>query len=314
MKKRILITGGTGFIGANLVHRLVKEGYRPTVFVRKSSNLSRLQNIISKIQCIETDLQNRKLLSQQIRQIKPTHIFHLAVYGAHQAMQKNVFQTYTQNIISSVNLIEICCKQGFQQFINIGSSSEYGLKKAAMKEIDLLHPINHYGVAKMSISLAAAVFNDKYKLPISTLRLFNPYGYFEDKKRFIPYLIQNSIRGKIAKLSSPLYVRDFIFIDDVINALLLFISDKNSYSDIFNIGSGKQYSLQDVINILNVISNNVLKVKWNNHISNQPEPSVWKADISKAKKLLKWKPEITLKQGLQKTYQWIFSNRQYYET
>jgi len=314
MKKNILITGGTGFVGANFVHRLVKEGYKPTVFIRKKSNLWRLKNIVSKIHILETDLQNTKLLSRQVSRIKPSHIFHLAVYGAQQSIQKDIIQTYTQNILSSVNLMEVCCKQGFQQYVNIGSSSEYGLKKSAMKEADILQPINHYGATKAAISLAASVFSTTYRLPISTLRLFSPYGYWEDRRRFIPTLILDAINGKRAELSRPSYVRDFIFIDDVIDALVHFLTSKKHYNEVFNIGSGKQYTLQQVVDEVQDISSNKLKVTWNDRKSNQLEPSFWKADITKTKKQLNWKPRISLKQGLQKTYQWILRNKNLYET
>jgi len=314
MKKNILITGGTGFVGANFVHRLVKEGYKPTVFIRKKSNLWRLKNIVSKIHILETDLQNTKLLSRQVSRIKPSHIFHLAVYGAQQSIQKDIIQTYTQNILSSVNLMEVCCKQGFQQYVNIGSSSEYGLKKSAMKEADILQPINHYGATKAAISLAASVFSTTYRLPISTLRLFSPYGYWEDRRRFIPTLILDAINGKRAELSRPSYVRDFIFIDDVIDALVHFLRSKKHSNEVFNIGSGKQYTLQQVVDEVQDISSNKLKVTWNDRKSNQLEPSFWKADITKTKKQLNWKPRISLKQGLQKTYQWILRNKNLYET
>ena len=314
MKKNILITGGTGFVGANFVHRLVKEGYKPTVFIRKKSNLWRLKNIVSKIHILETDLQNTKLLSRQVSRIKPSHIFHLAVYGAQQSIQKDIIQTYTQNILSSVNLMEVCCKQGFQQYVNIGSSSEYGLKKSAMKEQDILQPINHYGATKAAISLAASVFSTTYRLPISTLRLFSPYGYWEDRRRFIPTLILDAINGKRAELSRPSYVRDFIFIDDVIDALVHFLTSKKHYNEVFNIGSGKQYTLQQVVDEVQDISSNKLKVTWNDRKSNQLEPTFWKADITKTKKQLNWKPRISLKQGLQKTYQWILRNKNLYET
>ena len=314
MKKNILITGGTGFVGANFVHRLVKEGYKPTVFIRKKSNLWRLKNIVSKIHILETDLQNTKLLSRQVSRIKPSHIFHLAVYGAQQSIQKDIIQTYTQNILSSVNLMEVCCKQGFQQYVNIGSSSEYGLKKSAMKEADILQPINHYGATKAAISLAASVFSTTYRLPISTLRLFSPYGYWEDRRRFIPTLILNAIKGKRAELSCPSYVRDFIFIDDVIDALVHFLTEKKHYNEVFNIGSGKQYTLQQVVDEVRDMSSNKLKVTWNDRKSNQLEPSFWKADITKTKKQLNWKPRISLKRGLQKTYQWILKNKNLYET
>ena len=313
MKKNILITGGTGFVGANLVHRLVNEGHKPTVFIRKESNLWRLKNIASKLTLVETDLLDTKLLSQHVKKIKPTHIFHLAVYGAQQGVQKDTIQTYTQNILSSVNLMEVCCKNGFQQYVNIGSSSEYGLKKTAMKEVDMLQPINHYGATKAAISLAASVFSSTYHLPISTLRLFSPYGYWEDRRRFIPTLILNAIQGKCAELSSPSYVRDFIFIDDVIEALLHFITTEKKYNDVFNVGSGHQYTLQQVVDEVNQLSKNKLKVTWNNKKSNQPEPAFWKADISKTKKALSWKPSTSLRQGLKKTYEWILQNKAMYE-
>lgn len=314
MKKNILITGGSGFVGANFIHRLVREGYKPNVFVRKQSNLWRLKNIISKITIIETDLQNIKLLTQQIRKIKPTHVFHLAIYGAQQGIQKDVIQTYTQNIISSINLMDVCCKQGFKQFVNIGSSSEYGLKKSAMKEKDLLAPINHYGATKAAISLAASVFSNTYKLPICTFRLFSPYGYWEDKRRFVPSLITSAINGKLAELSSPSYVRDFIFIDDVIDVFMHILSSKKTYSEVFNIGSGKQHTLHQVVQEIQIVSSDKLKVTWNNRKSNQQEPDFWKADISHTKKVLNWKPTTTLRQGLKKTYQWMLKNRNIYET
>jgi nucleoside-diphosphate-sugar epimerase len=314
MKKNILITGGTGFVGANLVHRLVKEGYRPSLLIRKESNPWRLRSIQSKITLVETDLQNTKLLTHQIIKIRPTHVFHLAIYGANQSLQKDTIQTYTQNILSAVNMMEACCKVGFEQYVNVGSSSEYGLKKSAMKERDLLEPINHYGATKAAISLAASVFSSSYKLPISTLRLFSPYGFWEDGRRFIPTLIKCAMDNEVAQLSSPTYVRDFVFIDDVIDAFMRFLTIKKRYADVFNIGSGKQYTLSEIVEAVKVLANGKLKIKWNNRKSNQLEPEFWKADISKTKKQLNWKPRVTLKQGLQKTYQWMLENKQYYES
>lgn len=314
MKKNILVTGGTGFVGANLVHRLVKEGHKPHVLIRKESNLWRIQHIKSKIHIIETDLQNNKLLARQVSRIKPTHIFHLATYGAAQGVQKDTIETYKQNILSSVNLMDICCKQGFEQYINVGSSSEYGLKKAAMKERDMARPVNHYGVTKAAITSAASVFSTTYKLSISTLRLFSPYGYWEDKKRFIPSLIAASIEGKVAILSNPVYVRDFIFIDDVIDIFMFFLASMKQYCDVFNIGSGKQYTLQQVVDEVKELSHNNLKIAWNRRISNQQEPKFWKAGIIKAQNEFNWIPKTTLKEGLKKTYQWILKNKDIYET
>ena len=183
-----------------------------------------------------------------------------------------------------------------------------------MKEKDLLAPINHYGATKAAISLAASVFSKTYQLPLCTLRLFSPYGYWEDGRRFIPSLVRSVINGKRVELSSPAYVRDFIFIDDVIDAFMHILGSKKTYSEILNIGSGKQYTLKQVVQEIQTITSGKLKVTWNNRKSNQLEPAFWKADISRTKKALNWKPTTTLRQGLEKTYQWMLENKSLYET
>jgi nucleoside-diphosphate-sugar epimerase len=139
------------------------------------------------------------------------------------------------NIIGSVNLIDSCAKNGFKYFINTGSSSEYGLKNSKMVETDLLEPLSAYGVTKSAFTLAAQSYAKIYKLPIVTLRLFSPYGYFDGQSRFVPTIIKSCLDNIPVNLSNPNYVRDFIFIDDVIDAYTYFLNGNKYYGEIFNI-------------------------------------------------------------------------------
>ncbi len=313
MKKRILVTGGTGFIGANLVRRLVGEGYRPTLLLRKESNLWRVKDLTNSLDFLEAKLTDYDSLLKSLSKLKPDIIYHLAVYGAYQGTQKNVSETYTTNILGTVNLLDICSRLGFDYFVNTGSSSEYGIKNNPMKETDSLEPINHYGVTKVSGSLFCKVISLNTKLPIVTLRPFSPYGYFEEKKRFIPSVIVGAIKREQLNLSNPKYVRDFIFIDDLIDAYTYFLNGKKYYGEVFNIGSSHQISLGEVVKTIEKIIGYKIKVNWSKHSSNQMEPKVWQADISKSNKLLGWKPKTNMNLGLKKTVEWFKNSLNKYE-
>lgn len=310
--KKILITGGTGFVGANLVRRLVDEGYKPFVLIRRESNLWRLKDIISKINLLETDILDYKRLKKDIDKINPNYIYHLAVYGAYQGKQKDLNKTLETNIFGTVNLLNAGYSSGIEYFVNTGSSSEYGIKGKIMKETDVLCPINYYGVTKATTTLMASAFSIQNKLPVVILRLFSPYGYYEDKDRFVPTLIIAGIKNKEIELSNPSFVRDFVFIDDVIDACMYFLNGKRYYGEIFNIGSGKQTKLGDFVNVFEKTIRKKLKIKWSSRKSNQFEPKNWLADISKAKISLNWTPKHSILRGTQKIYQWFKKNYKLY--
>lgn len=310
--KKILITGGTGFVGANLVRRLVKIGYKPTVLIRKESNLWRLKDIISKINLLETDILNYKRLKKDIDIVRPQYIYHLAVYGAYQGRQKDLNKTFETNIFGTSNLLNASYNSGIEYFINTGSSSEYGIKEKIMKETDVLCPISYYGVTKATTTLLTGTFSIQNKLPIATLRLFSPYGFYEDKDRFVPTLIMAGMKNKEIELSDPNFVRDFIFIDDVIDAYIYFLNGKKYYGEIFNIGSGKQTILGNFVKSTEKVIGKTIKIKWTGHKSNQFEPKKWQADISKAKSKLNWSPNHSMIDGIQKTHGWYKENYKLY--
>lgn len=311
--KKILITGGTGFVGANLVRRLVKIGHKPVVLIRKESNLWRLKNISSKVDLLETNILDYERLKKDINKIRPNYIYHLAVYGAYQGKQKDLNKIFETNILGTLNLLNAGYHSGIEYFVNTGSSSEYGIKENIMKEKDMLFPINYYGVSKAATTLMVSTFSIQNKLPVATLRLFSPYGYYEDKGRFVPTVIMAGIKNKEIELSNPNFVRDFIFIDDVIDAYIYFLNGKKYYGEIFNIGSGKQTKLGDFINILEKEIGKKIKIKWSAYQSNQFEPKKWQADISKAKIGLNWTLKFRLEEGIKKIVKWININMNKYD-
>lgn len=311
MKKTILITGGTGFIGANLTRRLVHEGYKPTLLIRKNSNIWRLDDIKSKIIFVESDILNKKKLKSDISKIKPNIVYHLAVYGTILSEQQSIDKTMKVNLFGTMNLLEAINKLGCEYFIGTGSSLEYGQKTRTIRETDMLNPFTFYGASKAATTLLTQEYAKSYNLPTVILRLFSPYGFY-DKSRFIPTVILHALQNKHLDLSSPYFVRDFIFIDDILEAYLYFLKGKKYYGEIINIGSGKQYRLKEVIQMIERNINRKLNVSWGKKQANQFEPKMWRADISKAKKMLNWEPQFDFSKGLLKTYTWFSKNLKFY--
>ena len=149
-------------------------------------------------------------------------------------------------------------------------------------------------------------------LPIVTRRLFSPYGSYEGSNRLISSTILACLRGENPRISSRSFVRDFVFINDILDAYLKVVEAPNVSSKIFNIGSGEQHSVGDVVDaVIRLTGNKVLPVigaprRW------QSDPAMWQADISKARKHLGWSPRYDQEQGLTTTIEWFQENKVLY--
>lgn len=308
----ILVTGATGFVGANLVRHFLKKGAKISIFKRQQSNLWRIKDIINHISAYNVNLLDYARVNKAVKSIKPDIILHAATYGGY-VTQNNLSRILKTNFDGTVNLLGVCSKRGFGLFVNTGSSSEYGIKNLPMREADLLNPVTSYGVSKAAASIYCQYVAKKQNLPIVTLRLFSPYGYFDDGSRAISQIILSCLKNKTVNISSPNSVRDFIFIDDVVDAYekTLEKSD-NMRGDIFNIGSGKQCLIEKLAEkITRAIDDNIV-VKYQKKSLVRIEPKSWVANISKAHIGLKWEPKFNIDAGLRKTIDWFRENKGLY--
>ncbi|KKP30847.1 MAG: dTDP-glucose 4,6-dehydratase [Parcubacteria group bacterium GW2011_GWC2_32_10] len=216
-------------------------------------------------------------------------------------------------VVGLVNLLEACNQCDYTAFINTGSSSEYGLKDKIMNEEDVCHPLNAYGISKYAATLYASFTAKTQSHPIITLRLFSPFGPYDDKSRFVTYAIIQAMRGEEMQLANPDSVRDFIYSEDVIDAYINSMDKTSRHKgEIFNIGSGRESKISEAVSKILELTGSKSSVIWNAQSPRSWESVCWQADISKAKKLLGWQPKYDLNSGLIKTVAWFKKNQQFY--
>lgn len=304
---RMLVTGATGFVGACLTRKLLELGHEVHVFVRPESNRWRIADLAHELILHDVDLRDAQTVEREVTAIKPEGIFHLATYGGF-SFQQNVEAIYAANFLGTINLVTACEKTGFTCFVNTGSSSEYGLKMQPMKESDLLEPLGDYAVSKAAATLFCRSEAIQKNLPIINVRIFSPYGPWDDPQRLIPYVMSSLLNGKAPALSNPASVRDYIYIDDVIDAYLAVLGSNVVPGAIYNVGSGRQTNIGNVVSkISSRIDNGVLPV-WGTRDIQRPEPSSWTADITALASRYSWNPKVDLDNGLASTITWMSEN------
>lgn len=301
-----MITGGAGFIGANLVNKLLDLGYKNiNLIIKDSTALRRLKNALPKLNLHKVDLLEKESLQEVVKKINPSVILHLATYSAYRD-QTAAEQMIDVNVKGTLNLLTATKDIGYDIFINTGSSSEYGIKEKPMKEDDLLEPISFYAATKASAALLCQVFAKEHKKPIVTLRPFSVYGPYEEEKRFIPIIIKAVIENKPIKLTSGDQRRDFIYVQDVIDIYIKTVSlGKKLSGQILNMGTGIEYTNDEVVQTLFKVTGKKVAIEKGAFPKRLWDAPHWIAEMSKTKKYLNWEPKFTLEEGLKKTYNWF---------
>ncbi len=302
--KKILITGATGFIGSNLARTALRHNAEVHVLLREASNAWRIADVLGDLNVHYGDLSDGERVGSVAASVEPDLVFHTAIYGGH-PFQGDVNKILDTNFFGTVNLVRACRDIDYELFVNTGSSSEYGIKPRRISEDDTLEPGDDYGVSKAASTLYCRMAAARDRKPIVTLRLFSPYGYYDDPTRLVPSVILSCLNGQSPKVSSPSYVRDFIFIDDVVDAYLRLPGVEGG---IFNVGSGEQYSVGEVVDRIVGLTGNRVCPDWGNGGKRPVEPAAWQADVTRIRGLLRWAPSHDLASGLERTVRWFKEN------
>jgi nucleoside-diphosphate-sugar epimerase len=294
----ILVIGGNGFIGSSVVKHALKLKWQVTSLSLGNNFL--LQN--EKLKCIQADITDFFSLNKAIGTAKFDYVVNCGGYIDHTLFSKGGKEILDMHFVGVVNLVRVLNRSNLKSFINIGSSDEYGDVTAPQSEIQRESPISPYSSGKVASTHFLQMLYRTEEFPVTILRLFLTYGPGQSNNRFIPQIISGCLINKSFPVSKGEQVRDFCFIDDVINAIFIVLKSSNSKGEIINIASGEPVSIRSVVEkIRDLIGRGNPKFGEIEYRSN--ENMNLYADTYKAKKLLNWESKIPLNEGLLRTIQ-----------
>lgn len=299
----VLILGGSGFIGANLLKNI--RSYREDVF-GTTTHLPywRLEGIPEK-NIIVTDLLVDANLDAILNEIKPRTVFNCVAYGAY-SFETDTQLIYQTNFNLTGKLLDRLKTRKISCYVHAGSSSEYGDNSAGPDENELPAPNSDYAVSKVASSNLIHYLGKRHHMPCANLRLYSVYGPLEDSSRLIPNLVRYGLEDRYPDFVNPDISRDFVYIDDVCEAFIdTAINLKAAdYGESFNIGSGCKTTIRDVAAAAREIFNIAAAPVYSSMPDRHWDVSDWFANVEKAKQRLGWQARTNFREGLLLTAEW----------
>ncbi len=297
-KSRILIAGGTGFIGYHLAKKCLKLNWSVDSI---STKLPRAKRKLKKVKYFKLDISNRKSLTKNILK-DYDYVVNLAGYVDHSDKKK----TIDSHFDGCRNLATFFLNKNIKRFIQVGSSIEYGKIKSPQKENkkNSQKTYSFYGKAKLLSTKFLLKLKKKHNFPATILRLYLVYGPYQDVNRIIPFTIMNAINDVKFDCSSGNQLRDFIYIEDLVIAIIKIIKNENLNGEIINIGSGKPLSIKKLIIKICKLSKGG-KPQFGKIPFRKDEILKLYPNLSKIKKIIKWEAKVNLDQGLKKTIKYF---------
>ncbi len=301
--KKVLVTGGAGFIGSHLTNKLVSLGAKVSVTVKYNSIIDcpRLVNIWDKVNIIEADLRNTDSVLD-MRNNSFDVVFHLAAYNHVGDSFKHVIENVNSNLISTINLLNYGPK--IKKFIHMGTSEIYGLQsKLPFNVKEKPNPMSPYAVTKYSSELFALLKSKSSKIKLLCVRPFNTFGPFQSEKAIIPEMIIKCLLNREIKTTEGRQTREFNYIDNIIEGIL-FLNKKVSHSlEPINIGSNRPISIRDLVKKIHNYTGSKSKLKIG-ALKYRPN-EIWKMQANNKFITSKgWKPKINFDDGLKLTISW----------
>lgn len=300
-----LVTGASGFIGANLCRRLLRAGHSVHAVVRPDADIWRLEAIRGEVTLHELELRDAVALRATLDGVGADWLFHLAAYGAY-SWQTETEGIFTTNTVASAELVNMACARGFEAFVQAGSSSEYGVKDHPALESERVEPNSAYAVSKATATHYARAVAQHRGVHIVTLRLCSVYGPWEEPKRLMPSLAMFGLQRRLPPLADSRTALDFVFVDDVCEAFIrAACATSLERGAVLNVGSGTRTSLAELVGLTCQELAIDEQPRWSTMASRTWDTTAWMADCTRIRSQLGWVPRWSLAEGFHSLVEWL---------
>ena len=307
--KRVLITGGAGFVCSHLADKLYQKGHDLILLDNLlTGNKNNISHLLSNknVSFVEHDVQNHIQIEDEI-----DFIFHFASAASPIAYQENPVNTLKAGSIGTINTLGLA-KVKKADYLLASTSEVYGDPEISPQNEDYWGNVNPngersmYDEAKRFAEAATATYSRTYNLNTKIVRIFNTYGprmQLNDGRVVTNFIVQ-ALKGEdITIYGDGSQTRSFSFVDDTVNGIIALM--ESSHNDVFNIGNPNEITVNELASKIIELTNSNSKLI--NKLLPQDDPKQRQPDITKAKSLLNWQPEVDLEVGLSKTIEWVSS-------
>lgn len=318
--KKVLVTGACGFIGSHLVERLVEKGARVKAFVfynsfghwgwldslpkEKLEGIEVFSGDVRDFACVKKAMAGREV------------VFHLAALIGIPYSYIAPESYVDTNVKGTLNILSTARESGIEKMVHTSTSEVYGT--AQYVPIDEKHPLqgqSPYSATKIAADMLAESFFRSFGIPVAICRPFNTYGPRQSRRAIIPTILTQTLaRKKEIYLGNIKTTRDFNYVTDTVEGFIKIAESEKSVGKVINIGSGQEISIASLVKRISKIAGLDIQVKKDPRRVRPSKSEVLRlcADNTKAEKILRWKPEVSLEKGLMKTVEWLKKNQDQY--
>ncbi len=307
LDSRILVIGGSGFLGARIVRQLCNAGITPHLLLRPNSSLTRVADLIQCCQIHRGDLTDLYSTRQIIGRVRPDILFYTAGSGAYKG-QSDAETMFDNNLVASHHLLIASDLVPNCHIIYSGTSLAQGSQNKPLTEIGTADPVSYYGATKTAAVILMRQAAVHQKRPITILIPFAIYGPGEPIIRLIPSAIRAAMEGTSLALTQAGIVRDYVFVDDVADAYLTAAANAQLFGKTINIAGGTAVSNERIVHLIETQLGVAIDKRIGDYAQRSTDSKFWCADISKARTLMNWAPRYSLTQGLKLTINWYREN------
>jgi polyisoprenyl-phosphate glycosyltransferase len=305
----VVITGCSGFIGANLAMAVIARGARVIGVDSPSASDWRTRSI-PEVEVVRLDLCRATDVRAFVESTQPLAIYNCAAYGAYsvQACPQRIFDV---NLLAVRHLLEaVRSVPGFRAFVQAGSSSEYGFNCSAPREDAATEPDSDYALSKAAATQLVRMYAQKYGVPGFVLRLYSVYGPYEDFSRLIPNLLVHAREGRFPPLVDANVSRDFLYVADAVRAFEAVLSHATQLKpgEVFNVGSGVCTTLGELVQLVGELFEMKDQPSWGSMPDRSWDRPGWFADPTKATEGIGFRISTSLRDGLMATARWMADN------
>ena len=307
----VMVTGGSGFIGSNLVRRLLKEGHTVKVLDNVSTGRSQnLEPLLERIELVKGDIRDSETVRKACKGMD--YVLHQAALASVPRSVKDPVSSTQSNVIGSLNVMNAARKEDVKRVVFASSSSVYGDTEVLPKREDMMpSPLSPYAVTKVAMEYYFKAFENVYGLKSIGLRYFNVYGPWQSPESEYAAVIPKFIKAVLSGGTPVIYgdgeqTRDFSFVEDVVDANMLAMKNDKIGFDVFNIGNGGAISINKLLEEICSVIGKDSKAEYRDPREGDIKDSL--ADITRARERLGFDPKYDIKRGLEETINWFREN------